>query len=188
VNKNLIERAIADLLEALGLDLNDANFHETPKRVAKLYADELCVGVTPYLSQHVEALMSKTFPTTSTDMVTIRGHQCTGLCPHHLLPVLYEAHVGYIPKGHAVGLSKLPRLISLLAARPMLQEDLGNAVLAAVNQHLSADAIVVLKGQHTCMSIRGVRSHRADTVTSAVSGVFAKEPHAKAEFLELLRL
>jgi GTP cyclohydrolase I len=178
-------RGMRLFMESMGIDLEDPNFKDTPSRVARLYKNEMAIGLDEQSDIEVAKLLGTTFPSRSGDMVVIRKHQCISLCPHHLLPVFLEASVGYIPQDSVLGLSKIPRLVSMMAARPMLQEDLGRAIIEKLNAYVSPHAIVVLKGKHTCMSIRGVRSTEADTVTSALSGDFLV-PDVKAEFMELL--
>lgn len=185
--KSNLERAFLDVIRALGLDENDPNFKETPARMAKLFNNELCAGLQAGTEKRVAELMGKTFPTRSEDMVVIRDHLCYGLCPHHMLPVAYSVSLAYIPHGNAVGLSKLPRLVDLVVSKPMLQEDAGREIVDCVNTHLSADAMVMMKGHHSCMSIRGVRSRGAQTVTAALSGAFT-QPDVKAEFYKLLEV
>jgi len=173
-----VKLGVVAILEGLGLDLTDANFADTPARVARAYR-ELCRG----LFDGGDDLVT-TFPCSYGGMVIAKDIEAASLCPHHLLPVSYVVHVGYIPSGEALGLSKLPRLVQWLSARPVLQEDLTDDIADTVERVIRAEGvIVVVRGKHACVSCRGVRSN-ASFITSAIRGEFVDGP--RGEFLALV--
>lgn len=178
--------AVYNIIVGLGLDLNDENLRETPNRVAKAFR-ELCRGL--YEQDKIDEILSKTFPCDFDEMVVVTNIEATGVCPHHLMPVRYRIHVGYIPspKGQVLGLSKIPRLVCLLAARPILQEQLTKDIADVFEDNLEPLGImVVINGGHSCMQCRGVKMVDSQMITSAVRGIFRSEGPPKQEFLGLL--
>lgn len=172
-----MEEGVRVLLLGMGVDLRDANFKDTPRRVAKMYAEML----TP---PEVEFTI---FPADSSDLVLLRGHRAIGLCPHHLMPVEYRAHIGYIPAKKTVGLSKLARVVNAQLTYPMLHEDLAAAVAMRLENALRPKGVgVVLVGAHGCMRFRGIESQDADVVVSVMRGLLLKDAAAKAEFMQLV--
>jgi GTP cyclohydrolase I len=154
----------------------DPNFKDTPERVAKLYAEMLTPGTNTWAE----------FPATYGDMVILRGHRVVGLCPHHLLPVVMTAYVGYIPNKQVVGLSKLARVVEEQLTKPIMQEELTHAVAEALQTHLDAKAVgVVITGRHGCMNLRGVHTD-GDVVTSCMKGQFLLNPSARDEFFRII--
>jgi GTP cyclohydrolase I len=138
----------------------------------------------------VEEILSKTFPCDFDEMVVVTDIEATGVCPHHLMPVRYTIHVGYIPsqEGQVLGLSKIPRLVCLLAARPILQEQLTKDIADIFEDNLNPlGVMVVVSGGHSCMQCRGVRMSGSRMITSAIRGVFQDDSAAKQEFLDLAR-
>lgn len=183
VAKNLVttEKAVKMLLESLGVDLSDPNFADTPHRVAKMYAhffrDES--------DQAVEDIMTRVFPSTNDQLVIVRDIECFGMCPHHLLPIVYKVDIGYIPKGKVLGLSKLARLAIALSAYPKLQEDFTKDIADAMELYLAPGGVmVVVDGLHGCMRCRGVEMN-ASTITSDVRGLLRMVDSARNEFLTL---
>jgi GTP cyclohydrolase IA len=165
------------LLRGMGVDVQgDPNYTGTPERVAKMYAEILSPQENNW----------KTFPATSSDLVLLRNHKVVALCPHHLMPVVLTCYVGYIPNKKTVGLSKLARAVEEHLFRPVLQEDLANAVARRIEEKLEPKGTgVVLTGRHGCMAFRGVESE-GDVVTSVMKGVLLLNPAARAEFLQLI--
>lgn len=184
---NIIVLAVADILvNGLGLDLNDPNFMATPDRVARAYS-ELCAGL--YNEDEIEEILSKTFPSTYDEMVVVTDIDAVGLCPHHLMPVRYKIHVGYIPAedGRVIGLSKIPRLVCLLAARPVLQEQLTVDIADKFESALlPLGVMVVVDGGHSCMQCRGIKQINSKMITSAIKGVFREDERPRKEFLMLV--
>ncbi|MBL8634274.1 MAG: GTP cyclohydrolase I [Myxococcales bacterium] len=164
---------------------DDDNFRETAERAAK--ASQEMVRPVAEIEQEVNDLLAKTFPARYDQMVISKHNICFGLCPHHLLPVVYRVSAAYIPKDRVVGISKLSRLIRLLARRPVLQEDLTHELAELLFSRLdSKGAAVYIEGLHMCMAARGVEAHEARLVTSAVRGVFTEQLSTRQEFLDLV--
>ena len=187
MRKDTLQRSAEFFMQALDLDLNDPNFADTPRRVAEMY-QELFRGHHDRLQDEVKEILSSTFPSKYNGIVSITGVDAVGVCPHHLLPVYYHVDVGYIPSGRMVGLSKIPRMVKLLAARPVLQEDFTEEITNNLRRYIKGcqGTIALVRGHHSCVSIRGVRATNCDTVTSSVQGVFATDASAKSEFLSLV--
>jgi len=166
---------------------NDVNFDETPSRIAKALILEKCRGINP--RKEIKEILSKTFPTNYTGLIKVGPIDAYGVCPHHFETVSYKATFGYMPKtgGHAVGLSKIPRMIKLLAKAPILQEDLTTKIVDYFVEFLEPEGCgVIVKGQHGCMLCRGVEtSSECWVVTSAVRGIFETCSTIKSEFLKL---
>jgi GTP cyclohydrolase I len=140
-----------------------------------------------YDKDETVAIVSHVFESDNDEMVVIPSIDAVSLCPHHLLPILYTAHVGYIPNGHVIGLSKIPRLVKHLAAKPVIQEDLVGEIALELYKALAPTGVmVVLDGQHACMRARGIREKDSVTRTSKTVGVFQTDAAAKAEFLALI--
>lgn len=186
--KGNIEAGVLRILQGLGVSIDDPNFRGTPERVARAYM-EMCVGL--WAGQEIEELFAATFPSTYDQMIVARGVSAVGLCPHHLLPVEYTIHVAYIPNGEGsvVGISKLARLSKLLAARPVLQEQLTEDIANELQSHLDPVGVgVIVIGQHSCMRLRGVQDDRASIVTSVMLGAMRDCSPARTEFITLIKL
>ena len=163
----------------------DDNFRETAERAAKA-AQEMVRPVSE-IEQEVDDLLHKTFPARYDQMVISKHNICFGLCPHHLLPVIYRVSAAYIPRERVVGISKLSRLIRLLARRPVLQEDLTHELAELLYSRLGSRGTgVYFEGLHMCMAARGVEAHEARLVTSAVRGLFSDQQSTRQEFLDLV--
>lgn len=172
-------RAVRELIEAMGLDPDDENFKETPRRVAD-FLEEL---LEPKISDEDYVKF-----TTVGNLVVVRGIRAYSLCPHHLLPVVYDINVAYIPKGKAIGLSKIARLAVTLAGKPMLQEDFTELLADEIAKLTgSRDIMVVVKGAHFCMRMRGVRQQESSVVTSAIRGGF-EDMALRSEALRLMEV
>jgi GTP cyclohydrolase I len=175
------ERAVADLLAALGQDPSSAHLADTPRRVAAGYAELLTA----------KPFTATTFPNDEgyDELVLARAIPFASLCQHHLLPFVGVAHVGYLPAGHVLGLSKLARVVELFARRLQLQERLTTQVADWLQAHLAPKGVgVVLEAEHLCMSLRGVRAGGARTVTSALHGLLRTDPRSRQEFLALTHI
>lgn len=173
------------IISGLGLDLNDPDLKDTPKRVLRGYY-EILEGLLD-TDEKINKILSITFPSKYEGMIVEGPIHCYSLCPHHFLPIVYDIFVGYIPKGKSLGLSKLPRLIELLARRPIIQEDLTRDIAEKIEKILKPQGVAVfVKGTHFCMSMRGVRNN-ASTVTSEVTGVFRKNIGTRMEFLDFIK-
>jgi GTP cyclohydrolase I len=172
------ERAVADLLAALGQDLSSAHLEDTPRRVAAGYAELLTAA--PFTLT--------TFPNDEgyDELVLAKAIPFASLCQHHLLPFVGVAHVGYLPAGRILGLSKLARVVELFARRLQLQERLTTQVADWLQTELAPKGVgVVLEAEHLCMTLRGVRAAGARTVTSTLHGLLRTDPRSRQEFLTL---
>ena len=168
----------------LGFDIEDANFAETAKRAAKGFHE--LVHDQKQVNAHVEGLLAKTFPAKYSEMVISKHNTAFGVCPHHLLPVIYRISIAYIPTKKVLGLSKLSRLAQLVARAPRLQEDLTHELADVLFDQLqSQGSAVYIEGLHMCMAARGIRAHEARLVTSGVRGVFL-ELATREEFIKLV--
>jgi GTP cyclohydrolase I len=163
----------------------DDNFRETAERAAKA-AQELVRPLTEIRAE-TDDLLAKTFPARYDHMVISKHNICFGVCPHHLLPVIYRTSLAYLPRDRVVGISKLSRLIHLMARQPILQEEFTNQLAELLYTRLdSRGSAVYIEGLHMCMAARGVEAHEARLVTSAVRGDFIDNPATRQEFLNLV--
>jgi len=172
--------AVRDLLCALGLDPDDEALADTPRRVARMFAELL----SP------QPFRATTFANDAgyDELVMVSDIPLVALCEHHLLPFRGVAHVGYLPGERIVGVSKLARLVEAFARRPQVRERLTAQVADWLRDHLAPRGVgVVVEAEHLCMSIRGVRSHGARTVTSTLYGHLREDAAARREFLDLTR-
>lgn len=174
---------VRGLLTELQLDLDDPNLHDTHERVAKMYLEMfhgLREGAAPKVT---------TFPNEENyrAMVMERDIPFYSMCSHHLVPFYGHAHIAYVPGDRIVGLSKLPRILEFYAKRPQLQERLTEQVVTFLEEELEPlGAMVVIQARHLCVEMRGVKKAGAQTVTSAIRGIFHERP-IREEFLDLLR-
>jgi GTP cyclohydrolase I len=172
------EDAARNLLIALGEDPQREGLRDTPRRVAKAYAELL----TP------QTFSPTTFPNDEgyDELVVARGIPLNSLCEHHMLPFHGVAHVGYLPGDRIVGLSKLGRVVELFARRLQVQERLTAEVAAWIDDHLEPKGVgIVIEAEHLCMSLRGVQKPGTVTVTSALRGLVRDDPRTRQEFLAL---
>jgi GTP cyclohydrolase I len=184
----LFTEGYSKILEGLGTldyDTADENFAETAARAAKalheLIHDQKQVRV------QVSALLAKTFPAKYTEMVISKHNTAFGVCPHHLLPVVYQISMAYIPTDKVLGLSKLSRLARLIARGPRLQEDLTHELADILHKQLASQgSAVYIEGLHMCMAARGVGAHEARLVTSGVRGIFLESLATREEFIKLV--
>jgi GTP cyclohydrolase I len=178
------EAAVLELLLALGEDPEREGLRETPRRVARAYAEQFAG-----LDGDPRSVLTTVFDEDHDEMVLVRHIEMWSSCEHHLVPFFGRAHVGYIPneKGQITGISKLARLVDLYARRPQVQERLTTQVADALVEVLDPQGvIVVVEAEHLCMSMRGVRKPGALTVTSAVRGIFLRDPATRAEAMSLI--
>lgn len=178
VDMEAAERAAADFLTALGVDLTREELRDTPGRMARAYAELF----------DARPLRLTTFPNDEgyDELVLARAIPFRTVCEHHLLPFSGVAHVGYLPGERILGLSKLARLVNHFAARPQTQERLTKQVADCLISRLRAQGVgVVLEAEHSCMTLRGVRAHGAKTVTSALLGTLRSDSRSRAEFFAL---
>ncbi|MBE3590295.1 MAG: GTP cyclohydrolase I FolE [Firmicutes bacterium] len=178
-----VEEDIRRLLRDLGEDPEREGLRETPRRVAKMYLEELLVGQ----GADLKAELSTTFAEDHRELVMVRAIPFYALCEHHLMPFFGQAHVGYLPDGRVVGLSKLARLVERAARRMTIQERLTTEVADAIVSVLRPKGVmVVVEAEHFCMTMRGVQKPGTITTTTAVRGLFAESEAARMEFLRLM--
>jgi GTP cyclohydrolase I len=177
-----IERAVREILLAVGENPDREGLQKTPFRVAKSYA-QLLSGLWEDPRQHLKTVFHERYD----EVVLLRDIQFHSLCEHHLLPFTGRAHVAYLPDGKVVGLSKLARLVEGFARRPQVQERLTTQVADALMEELHPiGAACVIEAVHTCMTIRGVQKPGSAMVTSALRGIFKESPSSRAEVLALM--
>ena len=179
-----IERAVREILSAIGEDPDRDGLVDTLARVARAYAEQFS-GLT----QHPEDVLGTVFDADHDEMILVRDIELYSTCEHHLVPFFGRAHVAYIPneKGQITGLSKLARLVDIYARRPQVQERMTSQIADALMRVLEPrGALVVIEAEHLCMSMRGVRKPGAKTVTSAVRGIIRDSATTRAEAMSLL--
>ncbi|MEA2526385.1 MAG: cyclohydrolase [Thermomicrobiales bacterium] len=178
-----IERAVREILLAVGEDPDREGLARTPERVARSFA-ELFSGLREDPKRHLKV----TFDEQHREMVVLRDIPFASACEHHLLPFTGRAHIGYIPEGRVVGLSKLARVVEGYARRPQVQERLTSEIADALMDELQPDGCgVVIEAVHTCMTIRGIQKAGATMITSAMRGGFRRRPETRAEFMSIIR-
>ena len=169
----------------LGYDVKDENFAETAARAAKGLHE--LIHDQKQVQAQISALLGKTFPAKYTEMVISKHNTAFGVCPHHLLPVVYRISMAYIPVDKVLGLSKLSRLARMIARGPRLQEDLTHELADILHEQLASQgSAVYIEGLHMCMAARGVGAHEARLVTSGVRGVFLDHLATREEFIKLV--
>jgi GTP cyclohydrolase I len=182
VDKPRIERAVREILVAIGEDPNREGVLGTPERVAEAY-EYLFAGLREDPIRHLEVGFAEDYR----DTVLVRDIPLYSICEHHLIPFVGKAHVGYAPNGRVVGLSKLARLVEGYARRPQLQEQLTAQIADALHENLgSQGSMVVIEAEHLCMTARGVQKSGSITVTSAVRGIYAEDETLRAETMALI--
>ena len=189
VDTGRIERAVHEILLAIGEDPDRPGLQRTPARVAEAYADffgGLDVDPLSHLADSVPIGANEAGVPATSDAVVLRDLAFRSVCEHHLLPFVGTAHVAYLPGDRVVGLGRIPAVVDTLAARPQLQERLAEEIADALETGLDPKGVlVVLDAQHRCVTTRGSRQERSSTVTIASRGVLA-EPAARAEIMALI--
>jgi len=182
VDRERIQRAVRELIEAIGEDPEREGLRDTPRRIADMYAEIFSgVGADPLRALDV------TFQENHEEMVILRDIPFYSVCEHHFLPFHGVAHVGYIPKGRVLGISKIARLVEVLARRPQLQERLTGQIADALMQGIQpAGVAVVIEAEHLCMTMRGIKKPGTIVVTSATRGIFRTRAVTRNEFMALI--
>ena len=185
MDEKKIERAIRDILEAIGEDPKRKDVLATPQRVAEMYG-EIFSGINKDPSKELEVVLDQRHD----EIILLKGIPLYSVCEHHLLPFIGKAHIAYIPKqGRVTGLSKLARVVDILSKRPQVQERLTTQIAEIIMSKLRPQGcMVVIEAEHLCMSMRGVKKPGALTVTSAVRGIFKQNEKTRAETLALIRM
>ncbi len=177
-----IEAAVREILIAIGENPDREGLLETPARVARMYAE-----VFSGLHTDPTALLQKTFTQKHDEMVLVKEIEFSSCCEHHLVPFLGKAHIGYLPSGKVIGLSKLARVVDAVARRPQVQERMTEQIADLIMNELQPRGVgVILEASHMCMTIRGVKKPGAKTITSAMRGLFKSNPMTRNELMALV--
>ncbi|MCC7474393.1 MAG: GTP cyclohydrolase I FolE [Pirellulales bacterium] len=177
-----IERAVREILSAVGEDPDREGLHETPARVARMYA-ELFSGLHDEPRLHLRKFFTEQYD----EMVLVRDISFNSMCEHHLLPFTGVAHIGYVPNGRVVGLSKLARVVESVSHRPQVQERMTEQIANLLIEELDVKGVaVVIEATHSCMTIRGVRKPGSLCVTSAMKGLFRSNLSSRSEVMTLI--
>ena len=177
-----IERAVKEILAAVGEDPNREGLLETPARVARMYA-EMFAGLKVDPRQHLQKVFTEEYD----EVVLVRDISFCSMCEHHLLPFMGHAHVAYVPDGKVVGLSKLARVVEVVSRRPQVQERMTEDIAQMLVEELEAKGVaVVIEATHTCMTIRGIKKPGSSMVTSAMKGIFRSNVSSRAEIMQLI--
>ncbi len=177
-----IERAVREILTAVGENPDREGLRDTPRRVARMYA-ELFSGLHEDPRVHLQRFFTEKYD----EIVLVRDISFESICEHHLMPFVGKAHIGYLPNGRVIGLSKLARVVEGVARRPQVQERMTETIADLLMEELQPKGVaVVLEAVHTCMTVRGVRKPGSVCVTSAMKGAFRNNPSTRAEVMTLI--
>jgi GTP cyclohydrolase I len=177
-----IERAVREILAAVGENPDREGLRETPARVARMYA-ELFSGLHDEPKVHLRKFFTEKYD----EMVLVRDISFNSMCEHHLLPFTGVAHIGYVPNGKVVGLSKLARVVESVSHRPQVQERMTEEIANLLIQELDVKGVaVVIEASHSCMTVRGVRKPGSMCVTSAMKGLFRSNLSSRSEVMTLI--
>ncbi len=184
MDKKKIEKAVKDIIKAIGDDPNRPDLRETPKRVAEMF-EEIFSGIKKDPKKELEVILGEKH----NEIVLVKDIPTYSICEHHLLPFIGKTHIAYIPKqGRVTGLSKLVRVVEILSKRLQVQERLTTQIADVIMGKLRPlGVMVVIEAEHLCMSMRGVKKPGTVAVTSAVRGVFKESAKTRAETLSLIR-
>jgi len=178
-----LEKLFFDFLQIIGEDLKRQGLKETPKRVAKSWS-YLLKG---YKEDPEKLIKSAIFRETSEDMICVKNIEFYSICEHHLLPFFGKCHIGYIPRGYIIGLSKLCRLVEIYSRRLQVQERMTREIAEMLQKYLNPRGVaVVMEAQHLCMQMRGVEKQHSEAVTSAMLGSFRENQATRMEFFKLI--
>jgi GTP cyclohydrolase I len=181
IDEAKIERAVREILSAVGEDLNREGLKDTPARVARMYG-ELLAGMHDNPDTHLSRVFNENYD----EIVLLRDIPFYSMCEHHLMPFIGSAHVAYLPSGKILGVSKLARIVDCFARRLQTQERLTYQIADCLMTHLKPQGVaVVLEAAHSCMTIRGIKKPGSVMVTSAVRGLFRKDPRSRNEIMSI---
>ena len=184
VDKKRIEKAVKEILLALGEDISREGLRNTPVRVAEMY-NELLGGMKYNPHEHLKSVFTEEYD----EIVLLRDIPFYSICEHHLMPFIGTAHVAYLPKGKVLGVSKLARIVDCFAQRLQVQERLTDQIADFLMDNLKPlGAAVILEASHSCMTIRGAKKPGSVMVTSALRGKFKSDPRSRSEVLTLMRI
>lgn len=183
MDRNKIEKAIKDILEAIGENPDRKDLKETPRRVSLMYEEIFCgIGKDP--KDDLEVLLAENHD----EIVLLKDIPLQSICEHHLLPFIGKVHIAYIPNKRVTGLSKLVRVVDTLSKRLQVQERLTTQLADIIMEKLKPlGVLVVIEAEHLCLAMRGVKKSGVLTITSAVRGVFKANPKTRSEALSLIR-
>lgn len=182
IDQARIERAVREILAAVGEDPDREGLNETPARVARMYA-ELFAGLHEDPRVHLQKFFTEKYD----EIVLVRDISFNSVCEHHLLPFMGRAHIGYLPNGKVIGLSKLARVVESVSHRPQVQERMTETIADLLVDELDVKGVaVVIEATHTCMTIRGIRKPGSLCVTSAMRGVFRANMSSRSEVMSLI--
>ena len=182
VDHDRIERAVREILAAVGEDPDREGLQETPARVARMYA-EMFQGLRSDPRVHLQKVFTEEYD----EVVLVRDISFCSMCEHHLLPFMGKAHIGYMPNGKVLGLSKLARVVDGIARRPQVQERMTEEIANLMLDELDAKGVaVVVEATHSCMTIRGVKKPGSLCVTSAMKGIFRSNLSTRSEIMQLI--
>ena len=183
MNKKKIEEGVRLILEGVGADMRRKDIATTPRRVASMY-EEILAGQLKDVAEELEVFLEQKHD----EIILIKNIPLYSLCEHHLLPFLGKAHVAYIPDKRITGLSKIARVVDVLAKRLQVQERLTKQIADLIDTHLKPlGVMVVIEAEHMCMSMRGAKKPKSLTVTSAVRGSFRTSNATRSEAMTLIR-
>jgi len=179
--REVIKYHFREIMQALGLDLEDDSLCDTPTRVAKMYVDEICKGLDPRNFPKITCVENKF----GSQMVTVGKVTMNSLCEHHFVTIAGYAHVSYIPRQKVIGLSKINRLVDYFGSRPQVQERLTEQVQKTLAHLLETpDVAVIIDGVHFCVRARGIKDGASVTRTTALGGVYLQDMAVRKEFLD----
>ena len=182
-NKNLAKN-IKSMLSEIGENPEREGLIKTPERVAK----SMGFLTNGYKENPSKILKAAMFAENYSQMVLVKDIEIYSLCEHHMLPFFGKAHIAYVPNGHIVGLSKIPRVVDVFARRLQVQERLTDEIKDCLQDTLQPKGVaVVIEAQHLCMQMRGVEKQHSSTTTSAFSGIFLKDDKTRSEFMNLIK-
>lgn len=177
------EKAVRMLLEAMGENPDREGLKDTPKRVAKMYA-EITKGMAESPKDHLNVV----FQATDSNIVIQKDIQFHSLCEHHLLPFFGKVHIAYLPKDKVVGLSKLSRVVEVFARRLQIQEQMTTQIAESMEEHLDSHGVmVVIEAEHTCISMRGIQKIGTKTITMHTTGILKTDYNARREVLDFIK-
>ncbi|WP_417224290.1 GTP cyclohydrolase I FolE [Amphritea sp.] len=178
-----MEKEFASIIEQLGEDITREGLIDTPKRAAKAMKF-LTRGYEQNLDEVINGAL---FPTENSEMVIVKDIELYSMCEHHMLPFIGKCHVGYVPKGQVIGLSKIARIVDMFARRLQIQENMTKQIADAIMEATGADGVgVVIEARHMCMMMRGVEKQNSSMKTSMMLGSFRKSQPTRSEFLTLI--
>ncbi|MHC4116781.1 MAG: GTP cyclohydrolase I FolE [Planctomycetota bacterium] len=177
-----IKKAVREILLAVGEDVDREGLRQTPDRVARMYA-ELLGGMREEPEKHLRSVFTETYE----EIVLLRDIPFYSICEHHLMPFIGVAHVAYLPSGKVLGVSKMARIVDSFARRLQTQERLSYQIADFLMTNLNSQGVaVVLEASHSCMTIRGIKKPGSTMVTSAIRGIFKRDPKSRSEIMSLM--